>query len=249
MVLLGLRLYPTDALLGYRVDFHERNVGRERTRRLLPALEAVLPLPLRTELGLGGAGSAPAEARRKLGTRTELLERFPEVREVLVDATEQPVPRPQDPGRQTTHYSGKKKRHSTKTQGTTTDQLVLHASRAVLGSVHDLTLLRFSGVLHQLPPGVRVRLDRGYEGVETEFPDVPIEKPCKSRRNHRLTAFGRAYNRMQSHLRIVVEHVLAALEKFHILAGVYRGRPQHYDACFGVVAGLHNFRTLGRLTW
>ncbi|MDP9353055.1 MAG: hypothetical protein M3P51_16155 [Chloroflexota bacterium] len=68
-------------------------------------------------------------------------------------------------------------------------------------------------------------------------------------RNHPLTSFGKAYNRMQSRLRIVVEHVLARLEQYGILAGLYRGRRARYDDCFCVLAGLSNFRVLGSLAW
>lgn len=249
MTLMYLRLYVSETLLGYLFALHESNVGRERNHRMLPVLLEVLPVPLREELGLVGGVDPVQRRREKIRTLEELLEHFPGLEEVLVDGTEQPIPRPKEKSRQKTHDSGKKKQHSLKTQVTTTNKLVLHASRAVPGSVQDTVLLRFSGVLRQLPPGVRVRLDRGYEGVEAEFPEVPIEKPFKAQRNHPLTLFGKAYNRMQNRRRVAVEHVLAGLEKFQILAGLYRGEPQRYDDCFGVVAGLHNFRVLGRLAW
>lgn len=269
MVLMYLRLYVSESLLGYLFDLHESNVNRERNQRMLPALERVLPLPMREELGLLGEAVAPtaqertseasgegsrggaAEPKRtkKIRTLEELLRAYPEIQEVLIDATEQPVPRPKQKQAQKHYYSGKKKRHTCKTQVLTDRKRVLHASRCVPGSLHDLVLLRFSGVLHQVPPGCRARVDKGYEGIEEEYPQVGIEKPIKARRNHPLTEFGKAYNRMQSRLRIAVEHVLAGLEKFQILAGLYRGQRHRYDTCFGVVCGLHNFRTMGQLSW
>jgi hypothetical protein len=254
MTLMYLRLYVTESLLGYLFDVHESSVNRERNQRMLPVLLEVLPVPMRDELGLvrptarGAAEAAGPETRKRIGTLEELLERHPEIREVLIDATEQPTQRPKDKQAQKEHYSGKKKRHTLKTQVTAADKLVLHASAHVPGSVHDLVLLRFTGVLHRLR-GRRSRLDRGYEGVEAEYPEAAIEKPIKARRNHPLTAFGKAYNRMQSRLRIAVEHVLARLEQYRILAGLYRGQRARYDDCFGVVAGLNNFRVLGRLAW
>jgi hypothetical protein len=260
MTLMYLRLYVTESLLGYLFDLHESSVNRERTLRMMPVLLEVLPVPMRDELGLvhsvgaepGGCrganeGADPAR-RKRIGTLEELLEAHPEIHEVLIDATEQPTQRPKDKQAQREHYSGKKKRHTMKTQVVTTDKRVLHASRHVPGSVHDLVLLRFSGVLHPLQ-GCRVRVDRGYEGVEAEYPGVPIEKPIRARRNHRVTALGKAYNRMQSRLRIAVEHVLARLEQYRILAGLYRGQRTRYDDCFGVVAGLNNFRVMDCLAW
>jgi hypothetical protein len=270
MVLMYLRLYTTESLLGYLFHLHESNVNRERNQRMLPALEQVLPMPMREELGLlgeaaakraresasaagaeggTGGGSTGAPRTKKIGTLEELLRAYPEIQEVLIDATEQPVQRPREKQAQKHYYSGKKKRHTCKTQVLTDKKRVLHASRCVPGSLNDLVLLRFSGVLHQVPPGCRARVDKGYEGVEEEYPQVAIEKPIKAQRNHPLTAFGKAYNRMQSRLRIVVEHVLAHLEKFQILAGLYRGQRSGYDTCFGVVCGLHNFRTMGQLSW
>jgi hypothetical protein len=48
---------------------------------------------------------------------------------------------------------------------------------------------------------------------------------------------------------MAVEHVLARVKEYRVLAGVYRGRVERYDDCFSVVAGLHNYRVMGRLAW
>ena len=247
MTLMYLRLYVSESLLGYLFELDESSINRERNLRMIPVLLQVLPVPMRNELGLiqplprrRSAGErtdapdavGPSTPRRRIRTLEELLERFPDLHEVLVDATEQPVQRPTDKQAQKTHYSGKKKRHTLKTQITAAEKLVLHASCAVPGSVNDLVLLRFTGVPYQLC-GRTARLDKGYEGVEAEYPDAKIEKPVKAQRNHPLTLFGKAYNRMQSRLRIAVEHVFARLEQFRILAGLYRGRRARYDTKSG----------------
>ncbi len=57
MTLFYLRLYPSQMLLGYLFGLDESNVSRERTRRMLPALLEVLPVPMRKELGLVGAAA------------------------------------------------------------------------------------------------------------------------------------------------------------------------------------------------
>ena len=41
----------------------------------------------------------------------------------------------------------------------------------------------------------------------------------------------------------------AHLKRFKLLAGLYRGPEHSYDDTFLTIAGLHNFRKLGRLTW
>lgn len=246
MTLMYLRLYVTESLLGYLFDVDPSSINRERNLRMVPALCAVLPLPAREEMGLIG----PPPAGPRLRTLPQLLERFPDLGEVLIDATEQSCPRPKDAQQQRHRYSGKKKRHTLKTQVLTTREgVVLHASAHVPGSMHDLPLLRFTGVLHRLRSGMQVRVDKGYEGINSAHPDLRIEKPTRARRNHPLTEEQRAENRVQARLRMAVEHALARLEQFRILAGTYRGRNRLYDTCFGLICGLNNFRLLGRLAW
>ena len=250
MVLMYLRLYTTELLVGYFFDVDASTVNRERNLRMVPALSEVLPLPAREEMGIVGLKADRGPAGRRVRTLEELLQRFPELEEVLIDATEQPVSEPKEKQARRERYSGKKKQHTLKTQATVTrDGAVLHATLHVPGGLHDQQLLRCSGVLHRLRPGMKARLDRGYEGVETINPAVCVEKPVKGYRNHRVTALGRAYNRMQSQLRIGVEHAFARLKRFRVLGGTYRGRVAQYDALFGVVCGLNNFRILGRLAW
>lgn len=51
---------------------------------------------------------------RKLDSVEAFIERFPEVKRVMMDGTERPIQRPQDPEKQTLNYSGKKRRHARK---------------------------------------------------------------------------------------------------------------------------------------
>jgi hypothetical protein len=251
MVLMYTRLYTTELLIGYLFGLDASSVNRERNLRMVPALSAVLPLPAREEMGVVGAAAHPGPGGgKRMRTLEELLQRFPELGEVLIDATEQPVPEPKEKRARRERYSGKQKRHTLKTQATVTPGgAVLHATPHLPGSLHDQQVLRCSGVLHRLRRGMVARLDRGYEAVEGVNPGVTIEKPFKAYRNHRVTALGRAYNQMQSKLRIGVEHTFARLKRFQVLGRTYRGRIANYDALFGVVCGLNNFRVLGRLAW
>jgi hypothetical protein len=54
---------------------------------------------------------------------------------------------------------------------------------------------------------------------------------------------------MVSKERILVEHMLCKLEKFKILAGTYRANISGYDDCFAVVAGIVNYKSMGKLAW
>ena len=177
-----------------------------------------------------------------------MLSAYPELKEVLVDATEQEVPKPKEKGPRKVRYSGKKKEHTIKTQVLTTKTQILHVFGGLPGSLHDRTLLRASGVLRQIPPHVKVGLDGGYEGVEAEYPEVMVQKPIRRQRGHRLTALGFAYNQMVSRLRIPVEHVLSRVKKFGVLAGVYRGNWERHEDLFCVVSGLINYKATGQLS-
>lgn len=52
--------------------------------------------------------------QRKLDSIEAFLECFPGVARVMIDGTERPIQRPQDPEAQKANYSGKKKRHTRK---------------------------------------------------------------------------------------------------------------------------------------
>jgi hypothetical protein len=259
MSLMYFRLYVSQTLLGYLFDLDTSNVSREIQGRMLAVLSEVLPVPARDEplaspaLALAASDSSGGGERKrekKISTLEELLEKHPEFKEVLVDATEQELPKPKDKGRRKDLYSGKRKRHTAKTQVVSTrDRLVLHLCRHVPGRVSDLVLLRATGVMRRIPEEVVVRVDRGYEGLEDEYPEVRIEKPRKARRGHPLTVLEKVYNRAMSSLRIPVEHVIGHLKKYRLLAGIYRGKPERYDESALVIAGLNNYREMGKLSW
>jgi hypothetical protein len=247
LTLMYLRLYVSQTLLGYMFDLDDSNVSRDINKRMIPTLKQVLPVPLQEELL---TPAIQAHAKKRIGTLEELLKAHPEFKEILIDATEQEVPKPKDKLKRKQRYSGKKKRHTLKSQVTVSNRLVLHLSEHVPGSVHDYSLLRATGVVYTVQAQQRkLRLDKGYEGVEAAYPDADIAKPQRAQRNHPLTPLEKLYNHLLSSLRMAVEHTLAFLQKFAILAGVYRNPPARYDDTFLGVAGLSNFRTMNKLTW
>ena len=244
-VLVGLmyyRLYVTQMLLGYLFDLDDSNVSR-LIGELRPLMQAVLPLPAQEMLLF-------AQPKKRIGSLDELLKKHPELKEVLVDATEQEIQKPKDKARRKSRYSGKKKKHTLKTQVTTTpDGLFLHVSRSIEGRVSDITLLRGSGLMRELPPELAVRVDRGYDGIAKDYPQRCVEQPHKARRNRPLDLVQKLANSIQNSARIKVENALAHLKRFKLLANIYRGPESSYDDTFLTIAGLHNFRKLSRLTW
>ncbi len=259
--LLYLRLYLSGALLGYLFDLDESSLSRERNLRMLPALLEVLPVPMQDHLlwAVEQSDEKQSDQGRKkrgkrIGTLKELLKTYPEFEEVWLDATEQEVPKPEEKQARKQRFSGKHKCHTLKTQVVTARtskgrNVILHTFGGLPGSLHDHLLLRASGVVSQVPPERIVRLDRGYEGVEKEYPDARLVKAKRARRNHPLNLLERYYNRAINKLRMPVEHSLGQLKKFAVLSGIYRGSVKQYEGIFDCVAGLHNFRSLGQLSW
>jgi hypothetical protein len=258
MGLMYLRLYVGQNLLGYLFDLDQSNVSRELHDRLLPLLLEVLPVPMRdaplrhlaqdTGAGSDENGTPTGKKGRRINTLKQLLHAYPEIEEVLLDATEQSVPQPQDKTERKLRYSGKQQDHTVKTQIVATRERILHVFGGLPGSLSDQTLLGASGVVPQVPPNVKIRLDKGYEGTDKRYPDRAVEQPVKGQRNHKVTVLGRAYNYLLSTQRIYVEHHFARLQKFGVLREVYRGRFEGHEDLFCIVSGLLNFRATGKFS-
>jgi hypothetical protein len=124
----------TSTLLGFLFNLGQSNVLKNM-RMLEPLVKEVLPLPGKIHQRAG-----------RLGTLDEVEALFPGFKAFL-DATEQEIPRPRDKGKRRTHYSGKRKRHTVKTQITVNAEgLILHRTPHARGS--RPTTPSSSGVTH-----------------------------------------------------------------------------------------------------
>jgi hypothetical protein len=256
MGLIYLRLYISQSLLAYLVELDQSNISRELNDRLLPILLAVLPVPLRDAplRNLAQDKSNPSKTqpassgkkRRRINTLKELLETYPELEEVLIDATEQPISQPKDKHKRKLCYSGKQQDHTIKTQNLSMRTLILHVFGGLPGSLNDQSVLGASGVIRQVPPWIKIRLDKGYEGTDKRHPDKAVQQPLRGQRGHKVTVLGHAYNYLLSTLRIYVEHHFARLQKFGILREVYRGRWEAHEDTFCIISGLLNFKATGK---
>ena len=127
--------------------------------------------------------------------------------------------------------------------------LVLHKTDALPGKVSDITVLRGTGVIPDIPKGIKVIVDKGYDGIQKDFIETEFYQPYKARRNKPLDFIQKCCNQIQTTHRITVEHVLGQLKKFKILAGIYRGNHCVYDDTFSIITGIHNYKKLGSLSW
>ncbi len=100
-----------------------------------------------------------------------------EAEALIIDCTEQPIQRPKDNATQKAHYSGKKKRHTLKTEYiVAATGRIVSVSDSHPGSHHDLALRRAGP---RLPKRARCHADSAYQGYDKEHPnlDIPYKKP------------------------------------------------------------------------
>lgn len=187
---------------------------------------------------------------KKISTLEELKQLFPDLDEILVDATEQKIPRPQKKPARNKHHSGKKKAFTLKTQVITDTQgLFLHVSDAVAGRAHDYRYFKTTSVPRWLErnPDITAYGDAGYQGVNKDYPQANFRLPTKrSRAKRELTRSEKIMNTKQRKKRVAVEHALARLKKFRILADTYRNAKERYSEMFKSIVFLSNFRMLSR---
>lgn len=238
LVLVWSRLYPVYLVLEYLFAIDESTVSRT-IRQIQPLLQSKYILPKRLP-------------RKKVRSLEELKGYLPpgiELDDILIDATEQVIPRPVSKRKRKPYHSGKKRKFTLKTQLTTTKQgLIIHLSDTVGGRMHDYKLFQQSGLPEIIPKGSKLYLDGGYQGIRKDFPALIVAIPFKRHRGKAELAHSeKIYNKKQRRVRIRVENTLAKLKKYQVLSQTYRHSLQNYNQTFRFVANIVNFRMLQRL--
>jgi len=235
MLLMYYRIYLTYALLGFLFDVDETTVLRNITK-LIPLFEAFLPLPEKI-----------MPKREKLESLDGLLKWYPGLR-VVVDVTEQGIHRPSDKEKQRKYYSGKKKRHTVKTQIMANKSgLIFETFGGIEGSQHDFRIFQNSGVAPPLPPEVGIEGDRAYQGGEKVFPGRTFYIPFKTSRWYPLTEFQKMVNKLINRSRVLCEHMIERVKRFRILKDIFRNRLSKHERIFTQIAGIVNLKRLNQL--
>ena len=155
--------------------------------------------------------------------------------ELIIDATEQPIERPRK--RQKRYYSGKKKRHTLKTEIRINGKgEIKHVSKSRPGSIHDFELHKKEP---PVPRDARVYVDSGYQGLDKRHRDT--ELPYK-RKKKKLEKEERDYNRTLSSFRVKVENILAQIKLFKIIGERYRNKRRGYGVKMNIIAGIVNMK-------
>lgn len=226
-ILFYFKSYPTFDLAGLLFEL-DRAQAHYWMHRLQPILEATL-------------GEKLALPERKLTSIEAFVERFPDVKRVMVDGTERPIARPQDPEAQKLNYSGKKKRHTRKhLAAVDQDKRVLVLSKAREGKLHDKKFHDEDDIVGSVPDEIPVELDLGFLGVQKQYDNIRI--PHKKPRGGELTPEQKADNRVLSQSRVVCENAFAGVKRYGAVSAVYRNRTKDFDDHLMLTAaGLWNF--------
>ncbi len=230
MLLMYYRLYITYSLLEYLFNLDQSNVYRDIVL-VEPVLKTCIPIPEKM-----------TKRTRRIGTLEELLELYPEMK-AFIDATEQEIPRPKNKRRRKNYYSGKKKKHTVKTQIMVNKKgLILHKTKHRKGKQHDYDMFKKNGP-PPIPPQVELGVDLGYLGIKKDYPELNVNIPVKTSKKKELTPAEKRYNKKQRKARVIVEHTIGRMKKFQIMGQEFRNRLARYDRMTSIVCGLVNYAT------
>src|SRR5437764_3846287 len=133
MLLVYYRLYITYTLSGFLFDLDQSNVYRDISI-IEPLVKWCVPLPKKLYKRTGRRG--------RLRTIDEVEEYFPGFK-AFIDSTEQEIPRPNNKRKRKSYYSGKKKKHTVKTQYMVNSEgTILHKTDHKRGRIHDYEIFK-----------------------------------------------------------------------------------------------------------
>lgn len=228
LTIFWLRHYPTQEVLGYLFGVSDSTAKRS-VDRCLPLLEKAGRDTMRMP--------DPGRGRRK--DLSTLLKETPDVA-VLIDTFEQPVQRPKK--RQKRFYSGKKKRHTLKSQVAVDEETgaIVDVAESVPGPTADIKVLKKSKLLGRLPRGVGGIGDLAYVGIAELHPEGLGATGRRKPRGQPRSLADRRYNKAFSRRRIRVEHGIGRLRRYQAVTQTDRHFRKGHTARVRAVAGLVN---------
>lgn len=237
-VLMYYKTYPTQELLGLILGIDQSAVSRLITR-MMPLIEKAADPQLKDLLAM----AKQAIPNEKIKNFDELIKRFPELRDVATDTTEQLCYRSVNYEQQKKYYSGKSKQHAIKTQiSVSCCGKILDVSKSYPGSYHDKSIVDQEKTIEKFSKLVPHRFDSGYQGLRSQYSEHYLILPIKKRKGMELSKVEKELNTANSKRRVIVEHIISRLKKFKILSGLFRNQVGSYNQAFRGVSAILNFR-------
>lgn len=223
MTLLYLRHNTSATVVGQMFGFSADSVEKNALPEVLAVLKELFP-------------AARWEAVKR--HRTEKWNPD-EVDKLIVDSFETPIPRPSLNERQKRVYSGKKKRHTLKTQiYTDRNGTILDVGSGHRGPKADVKIRNETELPEELKEKPKLG-DKAYLGAEKQTL-TPKKKP----KGGELSAEEKADNNRISQARIKVEHAIRKVKGFRVVRDEYRLAQGIFPTIVSVVVGLLQFTDL-----
>ncbi|MCA1617192.1 MAG: transposase family protein [Acidobacteria bacterium] len=159
------------------------------------------------------------------------------VERVIIDSFETPIRRPSNNDRQKRYYSGKKKRHTLKTE-VATDQkgAVLCVGKTHRGPKADIKVYQEDELSSDLKEIAKLG-DKAY--CDQKHPE--IQTPHKKPKGKELSEAQKAENKVIASHRVYVEHGIRRVKGFRIVRDEYRMAVGLFGAVTSAVVGLLQF--------
>ena len=226
-VLMYLKAYPTFDVFGFHIG-----CNRSQAKRWVDHLFPVLEMTLKRKLVL---------PERKITSVEEFQRLFPEVKEILVDATERKIQRPKNKKRQNKTYSGKKKLHARKNIIVSDkNKKVLVLSSTKSARRHDKRLADKDLLFENIPESVELFVDTGFQGAKQKHRNTFL--PSKKTKKRPLTDEQKQWNKLISSIRVPVEHAIGGIKRYQAVTQTFRNKKlQLADTFILLAAGLWNY--------
>ena len=211
VMLIYYRCYVTQEFIGFFYQVHKSAICRS-----IQTIEAI--------------------AKPLLGVKREPRVSRKEAEALIIDCTEQPIHRPGGDKSQKAHYSGKKKRHTLKTELIVTEKgRIASVSPSHPGSRHDIAVRREGA---KLPKGARAYGDSAYQGYGKDHEG--IDHPYKKPKGGELTVEEKEYNTGLGRFRVRVEHKIGQVKRFRIVSDRFRNPRRTHHTKTSIIAGIVN---------
>jgi hypothetical protein len=228
-ILFYYKCYPTFDVLGLLFDLDRSNACRN-----VQKLTAIAANVLGEEMVL---------PERKISTVEELLELFPDVKDLFIDGTERPIQRPKDRVKQKANYSGKKKAHTRKNLLIADkNRRIGYLSPPAEGKKHDYGMFKELFPPGLFPENITLWLDLGFTGITRDYPAATVMMPKKKPKGGILTDVEKARNKAISGFRVRVEHAIGGLKRFGVATAKCRNKDNQFnDRIIAISCGLWNY--------